>query len=286
MGPEGAKRVKHAWTVKGKSSFNKYDAASLDVPTAESFDWPISWYEGSLFCPVPRNSFGANGTHCGEDMAWFREGASVYAVADGLVRMIQGQGGDWGFLLCIEHRLPTGTYVMSVYGHLGFDVLVKAGDKVTKGQKVATVGMSCARENGGYGAHLHFGVSKGPFRRPKGARLGMRINLKFPDKTVQAPILAFVYDPKTKDPHGFPGLSLIVRFPDGKLHALPAKNPGNLGEQLYWFKGYVKNCVGWYDPRKFIEHYAKKKDPAGPERSPDGEGDAPEPDDEGGESDE
>jgi hypothetical protein len=82
-GPEGARRVEWAWTVKGKSSFNRYDARTSgdSYPAANSFDWPISWYEGSLFAPVPRKSFGAGGNHAGEDMAWFREGCSYHAIA-------------------------------------------------------------------------------------------------------------------------------------------------------------------------------------------------------------
>ena len=251
VGPEGAKRVEWVWALKGKSSYNRYDGRTLDYPEADSFDWPISWYEGSLFAPVPRKSFGAGGTHAGEDMAWFREGCSLYAIGNGLVRMVQGAGGDWGFLIAVEHRLPDGSYVMAIYGHCGWDMLVKPGDVVTKGQKIATCGMSCAVENGGYGAHLHFGISEGPFRRPAGVARGSSVNLEFEDKTVAAPVLRLVYDPDSKDQYGFPGLGLVVKFPDGTEKLCPVPAP-DMGRQVGWMQGYVKDCVGWFDPREFI----------------------------------
>lgn len=252
VGPEGARRVEWAWVVKGASAFNRYDARTLEYPEADSFDWPISWYEGSLFAAVPRDSFGANDTHAGEDMAWFREGASMYAIGNGIVRMVQGAGGDWGFLLAVEHRLPNGDYCMSVYGHAGRDILVKPGEIVKKGQAIATVGLSCAVENGGYGAHLHFGISQGPFRRPRDWRKGGPIDLGIEGKTVRGEILRLAYDPSRKDPkYGFPGLGLIVRLPDGSERLVPAAQQ-DLGTQLSWLKGYVPGCIGWHDPRQFI----------------------------------
>jgi murein DD-endopeptidase MepM/ murein hydrolase activator NlpD len=257
VGPEGARRVEWAWTVKGATSFNRYDARTLEYPEADSFDWPISWYEGSLFASVPRKSFGAGGNHAGEDMAWFREGASMYAIANGIVRMEQGAGGDWGFLIALEHRLPNGEYVMSVYGHAGFDLLVKPGDVVKKGQAIATVGMSCAVENGGYGAHLHFGISQGPFRRPRDQRKGGFVNLNVDGKKQRGEIVRLAYDPSRKDPkYGFPALGLVVRFPDGAERLLPAPQQ-DIATQVSWLKGYVPDCVGWHDPRTFIEAHRK-----------------------------
>ena len=251
VGPAGARRVEWVWTDKGKSSFNRYDARTMKYPEADSFDWPISWYEGSLFTSVPRESFGAGGNHAGEDMAWFREGASMFAIANGIVRIVQGAGGDWGFLIGIEHRLPNGEYLMSVYGHAGWDIRVKPGEIVRKGQMIATVGLSCAVENGGYGAHLHFGISQGPFRRPLGARKGGLVDLDIEGKPHKGRILRLAYDPSRKDNYGFPALGLIVRFPDGTEKLLPAPQQ-EMGLQVSWMKGYVPDCAGWHDPRKFI----------------------------------
>jgi murein DD-endopeptidase MepM/ murein hydrolase activator NlpD len=253
VGPEGARRVEWAWTVKGASSFNQYDARTLDYPAAEAFDWPVSWYEGSLFTSVPRKSFGAGGNHAGEDMAWFREGCSYYAVATGLVRMVQGAGGDWGFIVVIEHRLASGEYVCSIYGHAAWDVLVRPGDVVRRGQKIATEGLSCSVENGGYGAHNHFGIAQGPFRRPRGVGQGSQVEVETEGRKRKASVLRLAYDPSRKDRYGFPGLGLVVRLPDGAERLLPAP-VGDLAEQVAWLQGggYVAGCRGWHDPRKFI----------------------------------
>jgi murein DD-endopeptidase MepM/ murein hydrolase activator NlpD len=256
VGPQGARRVEWAWTVKGKNSFNRYDARTLEYPRAKDFDWPISLYDGSLFMKTPRSSFGANGTHAGEDMAWFREGASVYAVADGIVRLIQGAGGNWGFFLLIEHRLENGDYKSSIYGHLGWDILVAPGDIVRKGQKLATVGLSCAVENGGYGSHLHFGIGDGPFRRAPRVLRGATLNLNRGEEKIQAKVLGFAYDASRKDQHGFPALAIRVAMGQDEEgqpieRALPV-NAGHISGQVRWITGYAKGCRGWLDPRVFI----------------------------------
>ncbi len=260
VGPKDARRVEWAWTVKGRRKFNRYDAKTLDYPEAKSFDWPISWYHGSLFMAFPRRSFGGKSGHAGEDMAWFREGASVFAVADGLVRMVQGAGGNWGFLVLIEHRLPVGDHVCSVYGHISWDILVKPGDVVKKGQKIGTVGLSCSVENGGYGAHLHFGIADGPFRKPKGIyRDGSALNFDYKGKRVKAPVIGYVYLPDKPDKHKFPGLGLKVKVPDGSVLTVAVGNVP-MSAQVGWIAGYAKRCRGWFDPYKFIEARRPKKD--------------------------
>lgn len=259
-GPKDAPRVDWAWTVKGKHSFNKYDAKTLEYPRASGFDWPISWYEDSLFIPFPRSSFGGKSGHAGEDMAWFREGCSVYAVADGLVRLVQGAGGNWGFFVLIEHRLENGEYVCSVYGHLSFDLLVKPGDIVKRGQRIGTVGLSCSVENGGYGAHLHFGLANGPFRKPRGIyKDGSALNLTIAGKRVRAPVIGHVYLPDKPDKYGFPGLGLRAKLPDGKIITV---NVGNvpISAQVDWIKGYAKRTRGWFDPYKYIQDHMTKSD--------------------------
>ncbi|MHC4514534.1 MAG: peptidoglycan DD-metalloendopeptidase family protein [Planctomycetota bacterium] len=251
-GPASARRVAWAWTVKGKRAFNEYDAKALEYPRAGSLSWPISWYEGSLFGSFPRKSFGGAKGHTGEDMAWFREGCSVFAIADGIVRMVQGAGGNWGFVLLVEHQREDGQYFCSLYGHLGWDVLVKPGDVVKKGQKIATVGLSCSVENGGYGAHLHFGVADGPFRKPKGIyKDGTALNFDYKGKRVKAPVIAYVYMPKRPDKNGFPGLGLKVRLPDGEVLEVHVGNV-TMPQQVGWITGYRKGCRGWFDPYKYI----------------------------------
>jgi len=257
-GPEGARRVSWAWTVKGKKLFNAYDAKTLDYPEATRFVYPISRYKEDLFAGYPRKSFGAGGTHAGEDCAWFREGSSMYAIADGLVRMVQGAGGDWGFLVVIEHRLPTGRYMVSVYGHLAFDVLVRAGDVVKAGQRIGTQGLSTSVENGGYGSHLHFGLGDGPFRRPAGIAAGESVNLDLGGgKKVRAPVLRLVYAKEKKNSYGWPLTAMVIRRPDGteQIAEIPAQS---IAQEIRWFQAYVKNCRGWLNPQKALPDLVEK----------------------------
>ena len=192
-------------------------------------------------------------------LAWLREGSSIYAVADGLVRMVQGAGGDWGFLIAIEHRLNPHQYITSVYGHCGADVLVAPGQTVKAGQRIATQGLSCSVENGGYGSHLHFGVGNGPFRRPMGMAAGDKINLSLPDgKTEAATILSIVYSDTKKNAAGWPGLAVIVRKADGS--ALKADIPEqDAQKEISWLQAYVKNCRGWLNPQLLLPKLVEGK---------------------------
>ncbi len=249
VGPEGARRVPWVWTKKGKRAFNAYDAKTLDYGEAKRFCYPIQRYKESLFGGYPRKSFGSKGTHAGEDCAWFREGCSFYAVADGLVRMVQGAGGDWGFLVVIEHRLGDHQYMTSVYGHCADDVLVRPGQTVKAGQRIATQGLSCSVENGGYGSHLHFGLGNGPYRRPAGLAIGDSVNLKMPDgKTHRAPVLRLVYSKTKKNSFGWPALAIIVRKPDGGTRMVDIPEQP-VGREISWFRAYIKNCRGWLNPQ-------------------------------------
>ncbi|MHC4340695.1 MAG: peptidoglycan DD-metalloendopeptidase family protein [Planctomycetota bacterium] len=251
-GPEGARRVSWAWTVKGKKLFNSYDAKTLDYPEATKFVYPVNRYKEDLFAGYPRKSFGGGGTHAGEDCAWFREGSSMYSIADGLVRMVQGAGGDWGFLVAIEHRLPGGRYVVSVYGHMAFDVLVRSGDKVKAGQRIGTQALSTSVENGGYGAHLHFGLGDGPFRRPAGIAAGESVDLDLGGgKKVRAPVLRLVYAKEKKNSYGWPLTAMVIQRPDGteQVAEIPAQP---IAQEIRWFQAYVKNCRGWLNPQKAL----------------------------------
>jgi murein DD-endopeptidase MepM/ murein hydrolase activator NlpD len=257
-GPEGARRVEWAWTVKGAKLFNVYDAKTLDYPEATRFVYPIQRYEEDLFAGYPRRSFGAGGTHAGEDCAWFRDGCSIYAITDGVVRMVQGAGGDWGFLVAIEHRLPDGRYLTTVYGHMGFDVLVRPGDVVKPGQKIGTQGLSTSVENGGYGAHLHFGLGDGPFRRPAGAWVGAKVNLDLGDgRKVPAPIVRLVYAKEKTNSLGWPLTAMVIRRPDGTEQT--AEIPEQpIGHEIRWFQAYVRGCRGWLDPQTVLPELVRR----------------------------
>lgn len=260
VGPAGAKRVEWAWVQKGSPLFNDYLADAVELEPATKFVFPVQRYKEDLFAGYPRNSFGAGGNHGGEDHAWFREGSSYYAIADGVVRMVQGAGGDWGFLVLVEIPLADGRYVCAVYGHSAFDVLVKPGDHVTCGQRLATQGLSCAVENGGYGSHLHFGLGDGPFRRPSKIAAGDVIDFDVDGKKVKGPVLRLVYAKEGKGAHGWPLTAAICKAPDGSEREVVFPEE-ELQKELTWFQAYIKDCRGWVNPQTWLPALVETKAP-------------------------
>ena len=137
------------------------NATSNPVVTAESFAYPIGktnfvtqkkdrddWYNAL--------DFGEN-DHLGED--WNKStggntdcGEPVYAAANGLITYAQDAGTGWGNVVIIEHTLPSGEKVESLYGHL-LEILRKEGE-VKKREQIGKVGNA----NGQYLCHLHFEI--------------------------------------------------------------------------------------------------------------------------------
>jgi len=261
VGPAGAKRVEWVFVQKGAQLFNDYFAGAVDLEPATKFVYPVQRYKEDLFAgPAPRNSFGGPSGHAAEDHAWFREGSSYYAIADGVVRMVQGAGGDWGFIPVIEIKLADGRYLTAVYGHAAFDVNVHAGDRVTCGQRIATQGLSCAVENGGYGSHLHFGLGDGPFRRPSKIAAGDVIEFDAGGKQVKGPVLRLVYAKEGKGSAGWPLTAAICKAPDGSEHEVVFPEE-ELQKELTWFQAYIKDCRGWVNPQVWLPALVETKAP-------------------------
>jgi len=98
--------------------------------------------------------------HAGED--WFAltpegtlaprhaAGEPVRAVANGVVTWTQSLGGE-GAVLVVEHALPAGERVWSVYWHLA-DVRVAVGEAVDRGEKLGVV------HHRGTNSHLHWEI--------------------------------------------------------------------------------------------------------------------------------
>jgi len=72
--------------------------------------------------------------------------------------------GNWGTVVVIEHTLPDGDKVCTVYGHV--DIGIDEDTNVTIGQPIGSVGDFYCPE--GWVDHLHFGVYNGAF----GASIG------------------------------------------------------------------------------------------------------------------
>lgn len=82
-------------------------------------------------------------------------GEPVYAIANGLVTYADFSGPEWGLVVIIDHKLPSGEKVQSLYGHL-MDASVKKGDAVKKRDQIGTLGNA----NGRYLCKLHFEIRK------------------------------------------------------------------------------------------------------------------------------
>jgi len=74
--------------------------------------------------------------------------APVYAVADGVVVLVQDAGAD-GTIVMVEHLLAEGSMVYSVYWHVDY-VQVREGQPVARGQVIAVV------YDRGLNSHLHW----------------------------------------------------------------------------------------------------------------------------------
>ena len=109
--------------------------------------------------------YAGYGYHLGED--WNGDGGGntdlrdpVYAAANGRIVFAGNGGTGWGNVVIIQHTMPDGSTVSTLYGHLD-RINVSAGD-VTIGQQIGTIGTG----GGLYAAHLHFEVYLGSMSRP------------------------------------------------------------------------------------------------------------------------
>jgi murein DD-endopeptidase MepM/ murein hydrolase activator NlpD len=133
---------------------------TASVRLADGFDSPVG-REGTKRYYVARG-FRANG-HLGED--WNGEGGGdtdlgdpVFCTAHGIVQFAQDYKMGWGNVIIVRHAYferGTVNYVDSLYGHL-HQIHVKVGQKVSRGQKIGTIG----NNHGQYDAHLHFELRK------------------------------------------------------------------------------------------------------------------------------
>jgi hypothetical protein len=150
---------------------DKVDDAPYDGPPCDRVVTPVR-----EFFDAERTNFGnriedstadafRGLVHIGDDMGWNRPHRTVAAVAAGIVRSVACVD-TWGYLVIIEHRERDGDAFCTVYAHLGPFVAVVPGEQVVAGQKIGTIGRSYSWENGGYLAHLHFAVHKGPYLQP------------------------------------------------------------------------------------------------------------------------
>lgn len=89
-------------------------------------------------------------------------GMPVFAAANGRVECVavRTAGGTWGPVVVISHTLPNGRVILTRCAHLQ-NVKVSIGDIVTKGQKIAEIGLPAnwiSNAASRFPGHLHFDV--------------------------------------------------------------------------------------------------------------------------------
>jgi len=109
--------------------------------------WPVIGRLSSIFGEPRTSSSGEMRFHKGIDIC-VPPGTPVLAATDGVVAFA-GTEAEYGRLVVIDH----GHDFSTVYGHLA-KIQVKAGEKVSKGQAIGTVGLS----GNSTGPHLHYEV--------------------------------------------------------------------------------------------------------------------------------
>lgn len=122
-----------------------YPIGKTEIIT-EAKDKKDEWYNAQ--------DFGAN-NHLGED--WNKNsggdtdcGEPVFAAADGRVIYAEDAGIGWGNVVIVEHNLPDGRRVQTLYGHL--QKILKTSGEVKMREQIGTIGNA----NGRYLCHLHF----------------------------------------------------------------------------------------------------------------------------------
>ena len=115
--------------------------------SGEVFLWPASGPISSPYGKRVHPISGANGFHTGIDIA-AGKGAPIVASKSGTVAFSGVQSG-YGNVVIVDH----GGGVQTLYAHAD-TLLVSKGQKVSRGQKIATVGST----GNSTGPHLHFEV--------------------------------------------------------------------------------------------------------------------------------
>jgi peptidoglycan LD-endopeptidase LytH len=127
----------------------------------------IAMYSSEMFqnTNYEIGGFGGQRTvHLGIDLGG-PVGAKVYAFADGLVHSVgyNEEYGDYGYVIVLQHTLPSGQHIWALYGHLDKSTVrgLRPGMTVRKGAVIGRLG-DC-HENGGWEApHVHFQLSMIP----------------------------------------------------------------------------------------------------------------------------
>jgi hypothetical protein len=138
---------------------------SASAQTATCFSKPVEPYTVVSCCQFWQGcARGCSQTtyhHTAEDISG-TAGTSIKAAADGVLRHAQSRTA-FGGVVILEHQLPSGEVVTTLYGHLDPNTLpvTSIGTRVSRGQVIGYLGTEAV--NGGYAPHLHFAINKGAY---------------------------------------------------------------------------------------------------------------------------
>lgn len=134
-----------------KNQQNSSNSVSRDE-SAANFCWPLAsyYYVSSPFGYRNHPITHKWSLHTGVDLA-ASGGTAIYAAQSGVVEVSTTNGGGFGYYIKIQHDNGLET----MYAHCS-KLLVKEGETVQRGQKIAEVG----KTGSATGCHLHFEVIK------------------------------------------------------------------------------------------------------------------------------
>lgn len=149
-------------TSEAQRNQNSAEQPGAPKIVAEKFAYPVGKTETSTQAKDKKDEwfnaqdFGEN-NHLGED--WNKNsggntdcGEPVFAAANGRIVLAEDFGGGWGNVVIIEHTLPDGRKVQTLYGHL--EKILKNSGEVERREQIGTVGNA----KGVYLCHLHFEI--------------------------------------------------------------------------------------------------------------------------------
>ena len=243
-----AQRLLAGYSANAAAGSGADSAAALAVsrtlvaPVRDYFDATRKSY-GILISQEGGGPFSGK-IHVGDDVAWRLDHETVVAIGDGIVRSVDLGRKSWGGLVVVEHLDASGARFCSLYGHLGPLVCVRPGQVVRQGQKLGAVGTSYSHANGGYLAHLHFGIHRGALLLPD--TVGAIVPLS--GESSGTPVTATVSAVREG--------SVDVRLADGTTRTIDRSDD--------WTCGYLKpdefksQTHGWADPQEFIRKYNQR----------------------------
>ena len=155
-GLAGALLLALGWSG-GAPSTARSEATEFRLPID---DYPLD--DNCLGFGAPNANFprcGAPGLHLADD-ACAPDGTTSWTIADGVIRFgaeVGSCSNNWGWVIVVEHTLPGGEPVCSVYGHCKPRAGMVPGTSVPIGTPMAVVNYACP------GDHLHFAIYRGAY---------------------------------------------------------------------------------------------------------------------------